>query len=167
MKTLIVALTFLITTLSGDTWKVLVDNTKKYTIQYPANWEVSNEGDIEYIKMPLESDKDDFQDNINIICVPNGNGSTNFEGLEEALKEQLKGSLKEFTYNKGSLIELNGKKMLKINYLHTMEGFRLNAVQYIYLTKSTFYILSTTTLEGGNVEFSKTAEKIVSTIKEQ
>jgi hypothetical protein len=48
-----------------------------------------------------------------------------------------------------------------------MEGFRLNAVQYIYLTKSTFYILSTTTLEGGNVEFSKTAEKIVSTIKEQ
>jgi hypothetical protein len=99
--------------------------------------------------------------------VPNGNGSTNFEGLEEALKDQLIGSLKEFTYNKGSLIELNGKKMLKINYLHTMEGFRLNAVQYIYLTKSTFYILSTTTLEGGNVEFSKTAEKIVSTIKEQ
>jgi hypothetical protein len=89
LKTLIIALTFLITTLSGDTWKVLVDNTKKYTIEYPANWELSNEGDIEYIKMPLESEKDDFQDNINIICVPNGNGSTNFEGLEEALKEQL------------------------------------------------------------------------------
>ncbi len=167
LKTLIVALTFLITTLFGDTWKVLVDNTKKYTIQYPSNWEALNEGDIEYIRMPYENEKDKFRENVNIICMPNSKGSLSYDGFEESLKQQLSSSLKEFTYIKGSLIELNSKKMLKINYLCTKQDYRVNIVQYLYITKSTYFIISTSTIQADNPSFFATAEKIVSTIKEQ
>lgn len=165
MKVLFISLLLFFTNIAEEKWKVAVDNTKKYTIEYPADWEFVQNGEVEMFKTPLMNDKDEFSENINIICVPNDNGATDYTGLEEAMATQLKDYVKGFKLISTGKVKLSGKEMLKINYYADFQGVILNLTQYFLLTKSTMIIVTVTSPEKVDPAFFTVAEKVIGTIK--
>ena len=165
MKTLIIALTFLITTLSGDTWKVLVDNTKKYTIEHPADWKVSSVGDIEYLLMPPVDSSDKFAENINIIIMPNPDSTEDMGPSIAAIKKQYKAMIKGYEYISSGDYPVGKLKMFHIKYNMVYDTINTNINQYFYLTKANIYIITSTTPVKGDPRFPAISEKIVKTFK--
>lgn len=165
LKTLIVALTFLITALSGDTWKVLKDNTKKYTIEHPVDWKVSNVGDIEYILMPPIDSSDKFAENINIVIMPNPDSTDDMGPSIAAIKKQYKAMIKGYEYYSSGDYPVGNLKMFHINYKTVYDTIDMNINQYFYLTKANIYIITSTSPIKGDPRFPALSEKVVKTFK--
>ena len=167
MKTLIVSAILFLSTFTGDKWKLLTDNTNKFTIEHPADWKVSMLGDIEYLVTPLTDEKDLLAENLGIASVHNEFGKADLVATAAAVKKHYKAIIKDYEYIQSGEVDINGRKMFKINYNTSYDTIKMNITQYYYLTKTTTFILTATMpAVNGDPKFLSISEKVVATFKE-
>ena len=165
MKVLFISLLLFFTNIAEEKWKTLVDATYKYTIEYPADWEVQEIDEKKALTTLLENETDTFAENVNVISLPFIKTDVSQPAFELGVMDQLKSQIKGFKFLGSTLKEINGMKMLKVNYLADYEGIILNLSQYLYSTESQLYIITVTVPEKGNPSFITLAEKVIGTIK--
>jgi hypothetical protein len=165
MKILLISLVLFFTNIGEEKWKTLTDTTGKYTIEYPAEWEVQEIGDRFGLSTLLDDTNDTFAENINVISMPFIKTDVSQPAFEKGMVDQLKTQFKTFKYLGSTVKTLNGMKMLRVNYITDYEGIMLNLSQYLYSTESRLYVISVTVPEKGNPPYITLAEKVIGTLK--
>lgn len=165
LKTLIVSAILFLSTFTGDKWKLLTDNTNKFTIEHPADWKVSTVGDIEYMLMPPMDSSDKFAENINIVAMPNPDSTENMAPTAEAIKKQYKAMVKGYEYISSGDYAVGNLKMFYINYKSVYDTIDMNMKQYFFLTKSNIFVITSTSPMKGDPKFPALSEKVVKSFK--
>jgi hypothetical protein len=165
VKILLISLVLFFTNLAEEKWKTLTDTTGKYTVEYPADWEVQEIGDRKALTTLLDDTNDTFAENINVISIPFIKTDVSQPAFEQGMVDQLKTQFKTFKYLGSTVKTLNGMKMLKVNYITDYEGIMLNLSQYLYSTESRLYVITVTVPEKGNPPYITLAEKVIGTLK--
>lgn len=98
MKILLISLVLFFTNITEEKWKTLTDTTGKYTVEYPADWEVQEIGDRKALTTLLDDTNDTFAENINVISIPFVKTDVSQPAFEKGMVDQLKTQFKTFKY---------------------------------------------------------------------
>ena len=98
--------------------------------------------------------------------MPKESMATSYDGIDKSFREQFKNFLKIEKINGSGEVTINKNKMYKFDYIHILNNKRFNAIQYVFLGKSTTFVISVTRVENTKDDFTKTVEEILNTFKE-
>ncbi len=147
---------------TSNNWKTL--DQPNYIIQYPSTWELNQNGQMGtsfFLFSALESDKDKFKENINLII-------QDLSGLQIDLNKYIEiteGQIKTIVTN-SNLIESkrmsNGNaEFHKIIYSGDQGVFQLKFEQYYWVVNNKAFVLTFTSEKDKYANFVETAEKIL------
>lgn len=147
MKSIFV-LAFSMLTVSAFSQNNILYETNGYKINYPSNWTIDTTGTMNtafYLFAPLENEKDQFKENINLIVQP-------LETDEEITPEQYKivsdsqfEELKPYCEVYESSVITSGKKSYyKAFYKIEQDNFNVTVLSYCYIKNNTAYLITFT-----------------------
>lgn len=166
-KILIVTIVFFLTfTVKAQNEKKVYE-TDIFSIKYPVEWELTTETDNQalfYIKSPLDSDTDEFSENINLI-------TQNLEGMKISLDFYVKENIKGIaTIPNGKVLSNKREKRGNEEYHILVFKGRMNnldlKIQQVYAIKNEVaYILTFTTTEEKYEQFEEIGTEILNSFK--
>lgn len=140
------------------------ENYMKYThedfsIYYPNSWRIEKNPQPEVaFYLFLESEMDDFLENINLMVAPN------VENMD--LDKFTEISIKEYEANQGKIISSERiktptKEYQKIVVSSKMNELDLKFIQHYYHTKSKIYLLTFTAQQKDFAKYEKEVEQVM------
>src|SRR5690606_11554889 len=130
-----------------------------FSIYYPNSWRIEKNPQPEVaFYLFLESDMDDFLENINLMVVPNL-GNMNLEEFTQT-------SIKEYEENQGKIISSEkiktpSKEYQKIVVSSKMNELDLKFIQHYYHTQSKIYLLTFSPQEKDFAKYEDDAELVM------
>jgi hypothetical protein len=120
---------------------------QNYTISYPANWELNQSGQMGtsfIIYSPLESDKDEFRDNINLLEQDLTGYHLDLKKFVELSEYQIKTMIKEGKLEESEEVQHCAGNYHKMVYTGNQGPYQLKFIQYYRVIDQRAYILTFT-----------------------
>lgn len=136
-----------------------------YSISYPQSWELSQnpKKGIEFILFTsLESEKDKFKENINLVIQDLTGRDLGLKAYSEISEAQIKNYLINAQILENKLIKKEVEYQ-KIIYAGKLGDFQLKFEQYYFVIDKMAYILTFTSEETNFEKYKEEAEKILNT----
>lgn len=138
--------------------------TEKYIINYPANWSLSNSGQmgIEFIIFSKPQSKEDkFRENINLIIQDLHGKDIDLDAYTNISNAQLENMITDYHNLKNVRLKRDGLTYQKVIYKGKQGVFNLMTTQYYWIHKEHAYILTFSSKEEDYELFKKEGELIL------
>lgn len=147
-------------TISG--WKTL--DQSNYTIQYPSNWELNQSGQMNTSFMllsPLESDKDKFKENVNLIIQDLTGQNIDLNKYTEISEGQIKTMVTNANLIESKRIKNDNDEFHKIIYSGDQGIYQLQFEQYYWVFNNKAFVLTFTSEKDKFANLKEMGEKIL------
>jgi len=166
----LIGILFLIANLSvfgqSNEWNALNEND--YSIQYPANWELNNSGQMGtsfILFSEVTSDKDQFKENVNLIIQDLTGHKIDLDKYVEISEGQIKTMIENGNIISSDRIKKDGIEFQKVIYTGKQGAFNLKFEQYYWVQNDKAYILTLTCEEDEFNDYKDSGEKILDSFK--
>jgi PsbP-like protein len=143
-------------------WKTL--NQSNYSIQYPPTWEADPSGQMGtsfFLFSPLESDKDKFKENVNLLIQDLAGQHIDLNKYTEISEGQIKSMVTNSSLIESKRIKNNGEEYQKLIYSGDQGEFHLQFEQFYWVIKDKAYVLTFTSEKDKFANFKETGEGIL------
>jgi hypothetical protein len=143
-------------------WKTFSD--KNYTVQYPSNWELNQSGQMGtslILFSPLENEKDQFKENINLIIQDLTGRNIDLDKFVEISEGQVKTMITKSSLIESTRMKNSNPEFHKMIYLGEQGIFSLKFEQYFWIINQQAYILTLTCEQTKFSDYKETGEKIL------
>ncbi len=149
-------------------WLPFTDTAGNFTASYPDTWTLKiKEGNRVFFTSPMESDQDDFRQNINISVTKSADfKDLTIRSLAPDLVSNLESQYDNFKLISQRYFTWNGIESFEVVYTFTKEGlkFPVRLKQWMCTKKEALYMVTYTAADQSDA-FSATAVKIMTGIK--
>ncbi len=153
----------------AQTWKTFKDSTILFTAKYPPTWvNKIKEGKRVFFTSPLESEQDNFAENINISVISNPQYGTTIkirDAVPEVL-ETLKPAFTDFNLETQRFFKWNNVETCEIiytGYNKQDESIQVRITQWFCFYKTRLYT-ATYTAAAANTIYTEPARKILNSV---
>ena len=172
MKPIIPAVLFLTLPflMSAQEWKTYSTDSTLFTAKYPDTWvNRTKENKRVFFTSPLDNDKDDFRENINISVSfnPEFGTTTKITDLFPSVTDQLKSSIDEMTIEVQRNFKWNdtdAAELIYSGYYKDDNSVKIRITQWFCFYQQRLYVV-TFTAAFDNALHNETAKKIMNSIK--
>ena len=150
-------------TLTVSKWKKF--NTKRYSIQYPGNWDLDTSkqyGTAFILFSPLESSKDQFKENVNLITQSISGQQIELDELASMTIDQLKKMITNPVILENKKIKEGNLEYQRLVYTGEQGVFHLKWEQYYMIINGNAYVLTLTCEQTKFPIYQAMGEKILS-----
>ena len=147
---------------SRSEWKTLVQSN--YSIEYPSTWELNKGGQMGtsfILFSPLDSEKDTFKENVNLMVQDLGKEKIDLNRYTENSEGQIKTLLTNSDLIESKRIKKSNAEFHKLIYTGDQGVFHLKFEQYYWVIDSKAYVLTFTCEKEKFAAYSETAKKIL------
>lgn len=145
-----------------NNWRTL--DQSSYSIQYPSNWELSQNGEMgtSFILIsPLESDMDKFNENVNLLIQDLTGQNIDLDKYTEISEWQIKTMLTNFTLIESKRIKIDEEECQKLIYSVDQGIFNLKFEQYYWVINDKAFVLTFTSEKDKFADYKEIGEKIL------
>lgn len=135
-----------------------------YSIQYPREWELDVSGAMGALLIllsPVESDKDQFRENVNLIVQDLSGHDINLDKFAEISEGQIKTLITNSELIESKKMKNNSQEYHKIIYSGDQGVYHLKYEQYYWVKNNNAYILTLTCEINKFTDYLKTGEQIL------
>lgn len=143
-------------------WETL--KAKNYSIEYPSEWatDVSGQFGSEFFLFgPLESEADEFSENINLIIQDLEGMDIDLKKYTEISLEQIKSMITDGKIYTNENIKTDYAVFQKLVYTGTQGKFKLKFIQHYTIVNEKAYILTLTCEESQYDSYADIGEQIL------
>lgn len=143
-------------------WKTF--DQPSYTIKYPSTWELNQSGQMGtsfFLFSPLESDKDNFKENVNLLVQDLTGYNLDLNEYTEISEGQINTLVTNSTLLESKRVNDGKGEYHKIIYTGDQGIFRLTFEQYFWVVNNKAFVLSFTCEQDKFVAMVETGEKIL------
>jgi len=143
-------------------WKTY--NGTNYSVQYPPNWELNTNGQMgtSFIFFsPLENDKDQFKENVNLLVQDLRGSNIDLNKFVEISEEQVKTMITNSTLEESSRVKSSKHEYHKMIYIGDQSIYRLKFEQYFWIVSQQAYVLTFTCEQTKFSEYKEAGERIL------
>jgi len=143
-------------------WKTL--DQPGYTIKYPSTWELNQSGQMAtsfIIFAPLESDKDKFKENVNLLVQDLTGYNLDLNKYTEISEGQVKTMVTNSALIESKRVKDDKAEYHKIIYTGDQGIFHLKFEQYYWIINNKAFVLTFTSEQDKFVDMIETGEKIL------
>jgi hypothetical protein len=143
-------------------WKTFTE--KNYSIQYPPSWELNQSGQMGasfYLFSPLESNKDQFRENVNLLIQDLTGQNIDLDRFVEISEVQVKTMITNTGIFESQKIKNADSEFYKLVYSGDQGIFRLKFEQYCWVINQKAYILTLTCEENKFSDFKENGQNIL------
>lgn len=147
-------------------WKTLAQTN--YSIEYPSTWELNKGGQMGtsfILFSPLDSEKDTFKENVNLMVQDLGKENIDLNRYTEISEGQIKTLLTNSDLIESKRIKKSNAEFHKLIYTGDQGIFHLKFEQYYWVIDSKAYVLTFTSEEEKFATYSETGEKILNSFR--
>jgi hypothetical protein len=147
-------------------WKTLFQSN--YSIEYPSTWELNKSGQMGtsfILFSPLDSEKDTFKENVNLIIQDLGKEKIDLNTFTEISEGQIKTLVTNSDLIESKRVKNSNYEFHKIIYTGDQGIFQLKFEQYYWVIDSKAYVLTFTSEKEKFATSSKTGEKIMNSFR--
>jgi PsbP-like protein len=155
---------------SAQKWETYSNDSILFSAKYPSNWvNKIKEGNRVFFTSPMESDADNFKENINISVTPNEEFGTKYKikDMVPDILEELKSAVDEMTVETQRDFKWNGAdavELVYVGYAKSDNTLKVRLTQWFCFAKQRLYV-ATYTASADNTLHTETANKILNSIK--
>jgi hypothetical protein len=161
-------------TLAEEGLRTIILEKAHLSISFPSVWQVEEPaiaGSLVLLTSPDESPSDPVNENCNLIQVPEGPSIT-LETLFARPRHHLRERLVAFEDLGQKFVNVSGGRAIRGMHSHTMQGTRLQVVQYKFFPRfversQSGFILSCTSLQNNFQAWEKIFDKVFQSIRFQ
>lgn len=160
-------------TLFSQEWLPFEDSSSAFTARYPASWtkKIRSDG-IVVFSSPITGDKDNFQENINVIIRENSLFTNDFDlkGAMPTITDKLKTTLTDFNQRSIRYFKWNGLEAAELKFTVTNKAedpdnpLRLKMMQWYCSGDGVFYTATFTSLQDDD-QFDAEALQVFQSIR--
>ena len=153
---------------SENNTKWLSFEKSNFLIQYPSNWELNNSGQMGttfIVFSPLENEKDQFKENVNLIIQDVSAYNIDLDQYTEISEGQIKKMVTNSSLISSERIKTTKKEYHKLLYTGDQGVLHLKFEQYYWLINDKAYVLTFTTEQAKYIDFVMVGEKILNSFK--
>lgn len=150
---------------TGD-WKIL--ELPNFSIEYPSGWDLDQSGQMGtsfILFSPLESEKDAFRENVNLLIQDLTGYNIDLNSYTEISEQQIKTMVTNSTLFESKRVNNGNQEYHKIIYAGDQGIFRLKFEQYYWVISDKAYVLTLTCQEHKYEDFKAIGEKIINSFK--
>lgn len=143
-------------------WKKL--DQSDYSIFYPSTWELNQSGQMGtsfILFSPLESDKDMFRENINLLTQDLSGLKIDINKYTEISEEQIKTMVTNAILIESKRVKNGKDEFHKIIYSGDQGTYQLQFEQYYWVVNNKAYVLTFTSEKNKFTDYKETGEKIL------
>jgi hypothetical protein len=143
-------------------WKTLEE--KNYSIQYPADWELNQSGQMGttfFLFSPLSSDQDKFRENINLLIQDLSGHNINLDKYTEISEGQVKTMITNSTLIESKRVKNGSEEFHRIIYTGDQGIFHLKFEQFYWIKNDKAYVLTFTCEQDKFSDFKEVGEAIL------
>lgn len=143
-------------------WKTL--DQSNYSIQYPSTWELDQSGQMGtsfILFSPLESDKDKFKENVNLLIQDVSGQNIDLNKYTEISEGQIKTMITNSALIESKRMKNDRGEYHKIIYSGDQGKFHLKFEQYYWVINDKAFVLTFTSEQGKFADFLEIGEKIL------
>jgi hypothetical protein len=147
---------------TNSDWKTL--DQSNYTIQYPSTWELNQSGQMGtsfVLFSPLESDKDKFKENVNLLIQDLTGQNIDLDKYTEISEGQIKTMITNSALMESKRIKNGKDEYHKIIYSGDQGIFHLQFEQYYWVINDKAFVLTFTSEKDKFADFREIGEKIL------
>lgn len=143
-------------------WKSL--DHPSYSIKYPSHWELNESGEMGtslIILSPLESEKDTFRENVNLLIQDLTGLDIDLDQYTKISEDQMKSMFTNYTLIENKRINKNNDEFHKVIYVVDNGFYLLQFEQYFRVSDDKAYVLTFTSEKEKFETYRVTGEKIL------
>jgi hypothetical protein len=147
-------------------WKTF--DQAAYTIQYPSTWELNQSeqmGTSFILFSPLESEKDQFKENVNLLIQDLAGYHVDLNEYTEITEGQIKTMVTNANLSESVRVKNDKGEYHKLIYSGDQGVFHLTYEQYYWVMNDKAFILTFTSEQNKFVQMADTGEKILNSFK--
>ncbi|MFY7787543.1 MAG: PsbP-related protein [Thermoflexibacteraceae bacterium] len=148
--------------LTEKDWKIL--KNADYSIQYPPDWELNQSGQMGTsfaIFSPLENDKDQFKENVNLLIQDLTAYKLNLNKYVEISEEQVEKMITNSALIESKRVKTEKGEYHKMIYTGEQGVFHLKFEQYFWIIDNKAFVLTFTSERDKFESFVAVGEKIL------
>ncbi len=143
-------------------WKTLDESN--YSIQYPSTWDLNQSGQMNtsfILFSPLESDKDQFKENVNLLIQDLNGLNVDLNKFTEISESQIKTMVTNSKLIESKRIKNGLDEFQSIIYSGDQGIFHLQFMQHYWIINDKAFVLTFTSEKDKFAEFKDMSEKIL------
>ncbi|MBK8054927.1 MAG: hypothetical protein IPK35_17060 [Saprospiraceae bacterium] len=143
-------------------WKTL--NGTNYSIQYPVDWELNQSGQMGttfILFSPLETSKDKFMDNVNLLIQDLTGHNLNLDKYTEISEGQIKTMITNSRLIESKRIKTGSDEYHRMVYTGDQGMFHLKFEQFYWVKSGKAYVLTLTCEQAKFTVFKEVGEAIL------
>lgn len=125
-------------------WLSYTDTTNNFKIKYSDKWAKQNINGVVAFLSPKENDKDNFQENVNIMVQDLSKQPLTLEEYTEITKKQITDNLGASAIVSLKDVTVSGQKAKELVYNMDYSGRKLKMKQYWFIKSNKAYVLTYT-----------------------
>lgn len=160
---MVLNLTVIVSTQPQDGWATL--DTSRYTINYPVEWELEVDGELGtrfFLFSPLESEEDQFSENINLITEDLTGLGIDLDMYNDLASGQLETVIEEYSLIESQRVTWNDQSYHKLVYTGTLDALALAFEQRFYVEHETAFILTFASMQDTFDQYAEVRDRIMS-----
>jgi len=143
-------------------WKTF--DTSNYSIQYPAQWELSQKGQMGttfILFAPLDSAGDQFRENVNLLIQDLTGYNLNLDQFTELSLSQIKTMISNSSLLESKKIKNGSEEHQHVIYTGDQGAFHFQFEQYFWVRDNQAFILTFTADQIKFADYKEVREKIL------
>lgn len=147
-------------------WKML-DNPD-YSVQYPSEWELSQSGQMGtsfVLFAPLDSESDDFKENVNMIVQDLSGRNLDLNSYTELSERQIKTMVVNSNLLESKRMKDERGEYQKVSYTGDQGIYKLLFIQYYWVIDSKAFLLTFTCEQDEREKYQEIGQKIMNSFR--
>ena len=147
-------------------WNTL--DKSEYSVQYPSTWELNESGSMGtsfILFSQLESENDEFRENINLMIQDLSGQNIDLDKYTEMSEEQVKAIITNYTLMESERIKDDRGEFHKIIYSGDQGQFHLIFEHYYWVVNEKAYLLTFVSEQDKFADFKEEGEGILNSFK--
>ena len=145
-------------------WITYTESINKFTIRYPEEWTQTNNNRLAFLS-PKENDKDQFQENVNIILQDLSKQPMTLDQYTEISKKQIVDNLGSNAIVSLKSLTMAGQQAKEFVYDMNYQGKNLKVKQYWFIKNNTAFLFSYTAESPKFDKYQAIADNIIKSFK--
>ncbi len=151
---------------TDSNWKKL--DRANYSVQYPSDWDLDESGQMGtsfVLFSSLESDKDQFKENVNLLIQDLSGYNLDLTKYTELSLKQIKTLIPNSTLPESKRIKTKSEEYQRLIYTGDQSKFHLKFEQYYWIKNDKAYVLTLTCEQNKFSKYKNTGEKILNSFR--
>ena len=165
LKAMMQILLILFVACSSSNWLTYTDNVNHFKVNYPDNWAKQNANGAIAFLSPKESEKDMFQENVNLMLQDLSQHAMNLEQYTELTKKQITDNLGVSAILSLENTVLGGHPAKEFVYNMNYQSRSLKLKQYWFIKGDVAYLFSYTAEQSQYDRYEKIATEMIQSFK--